>query len=136
VFAKSTWAPRALALMLCVPLFGGRGLALMVDAIIYPHGACCCERAHGLTHHCRCADPHGEDEVDAAHELGECPAQWDDGGDEYGAPNLLSLPVGALSEPPQIADLSRPWHQIIRIRALDEGRPAPPPTPPPNARQV
>lgn len=128
--------PRVLALLLCVPLLGGRGLAVMVDAIAYPNGACCCERSHGAVHHCRCADPHEAEEADAAHQIADCASQCDDGLPEFATPNLWQMPLATISSPPELKVLLAIRRELTRLRPLDEGIPSPPPTPPPNALLV
>ncbi len=126
-------APRVAAASLCLPLLAGGALGPVLDVIIYPHGACCCERAHGRPHHCRCAQPHDEDEADQAHEHGSCASvQWSDGDDEYGPPSVRALPTAVLHAPlRREATYCVPVRSIVSAAQLVSRLSSPPPTPPP-----
>jgi hypothetical protein len=111
----------------------GSGAASLMDLIAYPHGACCCERAHGRAHRCHCPQPHDSDEAEAVHaEAGCASVQWSDDGDEYGPPDLISLPPLAAAAVPRLSDpheaLARSVWSTPLLLSCDPGAP---PTPPP-----
>jgi len=124
-------AGRALAALLSVPLAGGPGLGSAIDALIYPHGACCCLRAQGRPHHCHCAPPTDNPGSAGARRLA-CRSQIEEGGPEYGPPELQVLP------PVLTAGLDRSAWSFTLLRRRPDLRilvsriPAPPPTPPPD----
>lgn len=122
-------APRVAAAALCLPLVAGSALGPLVDAIIYPHGACCCERAHGRPHHCHCAEPPASADGNQAN----CGSvQWNDGDDEYGPPSPWAMPAGVLSGP---LETETAFYVPVRFDAaastLRSFLRVAPPTPPP-----
>jgi hypothetical protein len=124
-------ASRVLALLLCGPLVGGAALGNVVDSIVYPHGACCCERAHGRPHHCHCVEMDNSGDG-ASDDATRCiSARWGDSDDEYGAPALTELPTALVANPVEPVPA---WHLAAgRVPAMSSllSRRAAPPTPPP-----
>ena len=125
-------AARAVAMSLCLPLLGGQVTARIIDSLIYPHGACCCTRAHGHDHYCRCAHPPDSVDGDAAEAGRDCPSQWEEGGEEFSEPGLISVQPTVLALK---TELSRTTETVSRTLpedgSFEPGLRAAPPVPPP-----